>query len=107
MINSSTINLFFRTIQIIPLLLVLYPIIKSYWQKRNHINGLRRIRVALIILILSIIFSNIYFMLFSYFNFSRNTVSGLIYLTLDKIVSLSAYLMLYWLFRHTSKEKKK
>lgn len=106
MMPSSYINLLFRGLQLIPLILVLLPIFKSYWQKRNHINGLRKIRVALIILISSIIFSNIYFMMFSYLSFPRNSTIGLIYLTADKLVSLSAYLVLYWLFKHSSSHAK-
>lgn len=100
---SSTINISFRLLQLIPLILVFIPIFCSYWHRRNRINGLRKIRVALLVLLSSIIFSNVYFIVFSYLNISRATPEGITILFLDKVINLVAYVLLYLFFKHASK----
>lgn len=105
MSTTSLITVSFRLLQLIPLVLVFIPIFCSYWQRRNKINGLRKIRVALLALLSSIIFSNVYFILFSYFDISRATTQGIVVLFLDKAINLIAYFLVYLFFKHASKHE--
>jgi len=98
--NINTVNAILRFIQLIPLVLVDIPLIQSYWQKKNQINGLRRTRVVLIILFSALIVSNIYFFIFSAFRLSRALPCNQIFVFCEKIISIIAYWLLYHLFRH-------
>lgn len=104
--NTGTINVVFRSLQLIPLFLVICPIFMSYWTKRNTINGLRSVRVVLLVLVSGLIFSNIYFIIFSLFNISRALPSSAFFMIAEKVVNLIAYGMLYWLFKHASTHSK-
>ena len=100
-------NTFFRALQLIPLICVFLPILKSYWQRKNQINGLRKTRFTLIILLIALIFSNIYFLIFSLFKISRAIPQNQIFVIIDKIVNLFAYWLLFYLFKHAAQHNKK
>ena len=105
MSTTSLITVTFRLLQLIPLVLVFFPIFFFFLERRNKINGLRKIRVALLALLASIIFSNVYFILFSIFTVSRATTPGIVVLFLDKVINLIAYFLVYLFFKHASKHE--
>ena len=104
--NLLDLNSILRIIQLIPLILMLIPLVNSYLIKRNKINGLRRVRVALIILISAMVFSNIYFFLFSYFKISRVLLISQFVVFIEKIFNILAYWLLLYLFSHARQHKK-
>ena len=104
--NLLVLNPVLRIIQLIPLVLMLIPLINSYLIKRNRINGLRKVRVALIILITALIFSNIYFFSFSYFKISRSLSISQFIIFIEKIFNGVAYWLLFYLFSHARKHRK-
>lgn len=95
-----------RFLSFIPLSLVLYPLIRSYLEKKNTLNGLRPTRLALIMLFSGLFISNVYFFVFSLFNLSRSTTMSQYVTLFDKILTFIAYTTMYLLFRHASKHKK-
>lgn len=104
--NLLDINPLLRLIQIIPLTLILIPLVRSYWQRKNKINGLRKTRVSLIFLISTLIFSNIYFFLFSYFKISRVLWISQLVVFLEKFLNIIAYWLLFYMFSHARQHKK-
>lgn len=106
MTTTSMITVSFRIAQLIPVILVLIPVVRSYWQRRNHINGLRKIRLALILMLSAIIFTNIYLIGTSILGLSRATPPGFWLLIIDKIVGLVSFWGMFLLFRHASKHDK-
>jgi hypothetical protein len=95
----NIINSIFRFLNLIPLGTIFICLLRSYWIKRNTINGLRPTRTALTILIFALIFSNIYFFFFSVFRLSRASITNQYIVYAEKIVSLVAYWLMYWLFK--------
>ena len=104
--NITTINSIFRTIQLIPLILVFYPIFRSYWQRKNQINGLRKTRLVLLFLISSLIISNTYFLVFSMLKISRAIPGNQIIVYGEKVINTVAFWLLFYLFRHASTSKR-
>jgi len=98
-------NTIFRIIQLIPLILVFCPIFQSFWIRRNKINGLRKIRIVLLFLVSSLIISNTYFLVFSYFKISRTIPVAQTIVTIEKIINVVTYWLLFYLFRHAAKRK--
>ena len=96
------ISLFLRGLQFIPLIAVFIPLLRSCWDKRNKINGLRPTRLVLLFLFTGLIASNTYFVIFSLFNFSRALPLNQVAVVFEKIVSLVSYSMLYFLFKHAA-----
>lgn len=96
-----------RLIGTIPLLLVFEGIARSYWHKRNTINGLRETRLVLLVLLFVLIFDNV---LFSLFNIKFALFGGehtnvpLTYL--DRISVASAFFLLYYFFKYAIRERK-
>lgn len=103
---TSEINILFRSLQLIPLTLVFIPLIKSCYARINKINGLRPTRLTLTFLVGGLIFSNLYFIIFSAFSISRTLPSSAIFLTIEKVVNLVAYFLLYFLFKKASTHEK-
>ena len=101
----TKINSVLRLIQLIPLLLVFFPILNSYWEKRNSINGLRKTRMVLLILIASLIVSNLYFFIFSTFEISRANPHAQFIIIIEKIINIISYWLLYFLFSHARKHE--
>lgn len=107
--NNMVISIIFRTLSLIPVAFVFIPIFKSYWERKNKINGLRRTRVAILAVLFAIIFTNIYFIYENFkaiylnlFHVSPN-VFGLI---IDKFINLVAFILMFYLFKHASNHKK-
>jgi hypothetical protein len=107
--NNIYISIIFRALSLIPLILVFSPVFKSYWQRLNKINGLRRTRVALLTSLFAIIFTNVFFIceglraLADGKDFVIPNTYGLI---LDKVITLVSFIVLYHLFKHASTHKK-
>lgn len=101
--NNALTTVFFRTLQIIPIILVMIPLFRSYWVKRNIINGLRKTRVALLAILFSILFENLYFIYYGIVALAMNKsniIPETFFLVVDKMVNLAAYFLLYYLFSH-------
>lgn len=105
-LDNSTITVIFRFLHLIPLVLVFIPLFKSFWDKRNSINGLRHTRITLIFLIFALILENIYFIYYgicSYLNGLSTISPNTGVLIIDKTINLIAYALLYYLFTHARK----
>jgi len=105
--NITQINSILRALQLIPLVLVFTPIFRSYYERRNSINGLRQTRLVLVTLIFALIFSNFYFLVFSIFRISRAVPTNQIIVIVDKIINIGAYWLLYFLFCKAKDHDKK
>jgi predicted Na+-dependent transporter len=103
--NITTINAIFRALALIPLIYVFYGLLVSCWEKRNTINGLKKTRRSLLILIFALIFSNAYFFFFSILKLSRTDPANQLVVVADKIINLVAYWLLYWLFKSHKTDK--
>lgn len=98
--------MFFRLISIAPLSLIFYVIFCSFWEKINSINGLRKTRITLMILMLALLMDQFYF-LYLGINAAVKQVpviyTGPVMLFLDKLLMTASFFTLYYLFRHTAK----
>jgi hypothetical protein len=104
--NNITLTIIFRTLQCIPLLLIIIPIFISYWDKRNTLNGLRKTRLVLLALFTSILIENLYFIYYAVvamINNQKNLVPDTLFLIIDKIIIFATYMLLYYLFSHARK----
>ena len=105
--NTLDVAFIIRILQFVPLVLVLLPLFRSYWIRRNILNGLRPTRIFLIILFSCLVLNNTYFVIFQILDLKRSVPSNQLFVLLDKIVSLVSYVALYWLFKHASMHGKK
>jgi len=104
--NTITLTIIFRTLQCIPLILIIIPIFKSYWEKRNTLNGLRKTRLVLLALFTSILIENFYFIYYAVkalLNNQNALVPDTLFLIVDKLIVLATYVILYYLFSHARK----
>ncbi len=101
-LNNALVSVIFRILQIVPLVLLIIPIFGSYWVRRNTINGLRRTRLTLSLLLFSIIFENVLFILLGIEAVRENGViaPSIPFLIVDRSLNLVAYWLLYYLFSH-------
>jgi membrane protein implicated in regulation of membrane protease activity len=86
--------------------MVFVPIFNSYWDKRNTINGLRQTRLTLLFLVFALIFENVYFLYYGIGSILAGVPTitpNTIVLIIDKLVNLTAYILLYYLFTHARK----
>lgn len=105
--TNTFISLISRLLALPPLFLVFYSLFRTYWDKLHCINGLRKTRVFLLILVVSLIVDNILFLFFAvkaiYVGHPTVIVSQPL-LILDKISLLFAFYGLFYLFKHASKK---
>lgn len=102
---SIFVSIFFRFISIFPLSLIFITLFKTYWEKINTINGLRKTRVVLMVLVVALLIDQLYFMYLGITNcLMGNSVimTNPITLFLDKGLMTLSFYGLFYLFRHAS-----
>ncbi len=99
-------NPYLRLLQLIPLFLIFCPLVKSYWTRKNKLNGLRRVRVALIMLVFALMFSTTYFFIFSLFGLSRLSPASQLTVFAEKVLNIMAYWLLFYMFSRARKHEK-
>lgn len=104
--NNALITVISRFVQVVPLVLIIIPLLKSYLEKINKINGLRRTRVILLFFFFSILAENIFFIYYavrSLLSGDNSVIPDVNILILDRIMNAIAYFLLYYLFTHARK----
>lgn len=99
------ISAIFRFFSIFPLVMIFVTIFKTFWEKINTINGLRRTRISLMLLMLALLIDNIYFFLMAVINLFdgvNSIATDPVILFFDKLLMAISFYTLYFLFKHAS-----
>lgn len=103
--TNVLISLLARFLSLIPLLLVFVSVAWSYWEKKNTINGLRRTRIFLLILLVALIIDNLIFLIVSacaLYDSNPYIVVPYVWTIFDKLIMTVALYCFYYLFKHAA-----
>lgn len=97
---------FIRVVTLVPLVYIFLVVTKTYWEKRNKINGLRKVRTGLMLWLGSLVLDSLitlYLNIMMMF-FKEPTVAMQLLRMLDKVQLMLMAFGIYYLFRHATKE---
>jgi len=101
---------FLRFVGTVPLVLVFWAILRSMWEKRNGINGLRRVRILLLIWLGAWILDNVVFMFVGgaeLLTGSHEYALLLLTILIDRFILAISSFGIYWMFKEIINKKYK